>query len=378
MKLIFSEVNDKDTGKKEAPALHKRIVARVGGLSLFDFRIEKMLEEPDKLTEFFDALRKDPRVTELQRFDSHSIQDFYSLLDDGKSVGTDSVDILDRKPVQFVVTLEKTDMRLTEQFSNKFFESIDHSVKFVVIVDSFFVMYFSELGEINEEANLFLDVRDKLEKILKPFNPKSLPPNLADVRIIVDYNDDEILAFLSNGEGKIELKSYKDSDIGKVAQRLYNTLKFILGGTYTLAQEVSKAHEYLGNITDLNSRLLTTYKKVLETSRLKITAINKHSKALSFEISELMENINDFFDAKNTIENWSYSEIEQNDVEKLLLPVKKQVLSLFEEDVQPEFRILELIITQITGYMQLLKSYYVIALSALIGAVVGAITSRII
>jgi hypothetical protein len=59
-----------------------------------------------------------------------------------------------------------------------------------------------------------------------------------------------------------------------------------------------------------------------------------------------MENINNYFDAKNTIENWSYGEIEQDDVEKLLLPVKKQVLSLFEEDVQPEFRILELIITK--------------------------------
>ncbi len=378
MKLIFSEVNDKDTGKKEESTLHKRIVARVGGLSLIDFRIEKMIKEPDKITKFIDALRKDSRVTELQRFNSHSIQDFYSLPDDGKFVDTELVDILDKKPVQFVVTLEKTDMRLTEKFSNELFESIDHPVKFVVIVDGFFVMYFSELGENTEEANLFLDARDKLEKILKPFIPKSVPPNLADIRIIVDYNDDEILAFLANEEGKIELKSSKGSDIGKVSQRLYNRLKFRLGSIYTLAREVSKAHENLGNITDLNSQLLTTYKKVLETSRLKITAINKHSKTLNFEITELMENINNYFDAKNTIENWRYSEIEQDDVEKLLLPVKNQVLSLFEEDVQPEFRILELIITQITGYMQLLKSYYVIALSALIGAVVGAITSRII
>lgn len=46
--------------------------------------------------------------------------------------------------------------------------------------------------------------------------------------------------------------------------------------------------------------------------------------------------------------------------------------------IQPEFRILEMMITQITGYMQLMKSYYVIALSALVGAIVGAIASRII
>lgn len=378
IKLIFCKLTEL-TQKNEFKAVsYKKLYAMVGGLESTDFVIDKLLKEPTKISSAVEKIRIDSRVTELQRFDSFTIRDSFSLHDEGgKEINPQTVDNFDRNPIQFIIKLNKTDMKLTERFSRKYFESIDSSIEFTIIYDGFYALYFSEIGSDIAEHSLFLDARDKVKDILNPLNPQSIPPDLADEIIAIKYNDDKITVSVSDNEYDLGSAKTSQATKSKVAKGVYNALKLQLDFIYAFAKHVSVAHKNLSEIRDLNAKLLSTYTRVFETPRWKLYTIYKLSKDLNLDVANLMGKINSYFDSKNASEKWNYNE-QENGIEKLLQPIKKEVLSLLEEDVQPEIKILELIISQITGNMQLLKSYYVVAISALAGAVAGAIMSKII
>lgn len=341
------------------------LTAVIGGMKLASLDSDDLEKNPNAIDELIDYLSKDPHVSDVGRIDISTVIQL-------------KVDSLYHKPIVFCLHVGLEDMNPDSEIVTFKAEAISKVHDFIVLLSGNYAIYFSKSEDVKGSRLPFLMARDLLKKVLEQYNYMTIPPNLARGNLTVQRTPtDNYISVKANSDDVVQIQASASSLIDAV-KTLYNKVEWGLSYTYVLANYIQEAGQDRRQIFDLNNSTLKIHKELVELPSYSVVESYLLSKKLRASIADLLLKINSYYNNYNSAQKRMEALEESSGSMQLLKPVFEHVKSIHSRSDVPEFRTVEMIISQVTNKIQSLSSYYVVLISSLVGAVVGALTVHFI